>query len=282
MSKEKWKPTKIYDEYVEVFKSNCEELGRIITSKELTNHIFDLPGYQWFSKNCPDVNIKTYRDFIEYLGFKNPHRKYNYEIAYEEFDKHGFYLPPQEYISCAIKMKCFCHKHPDIEQEKSLNSLIFGCFGKGAGCKICKDETQIGEMTGMWKGGISNLNVYLREFIDGWKRDSMASCNYKCVITGSDFKVIHHLYSFNKLLTETLEELNLPIHKEINNYINNEMDAIKEILTRKHYEHPLGVCLCKDVHTLYHKIYGDDNTPEQFEEFRKRYNNGEFNVKVGE
>jgi len=106
----------------------------------------------------------------------------------------------------------------------------------------------------------------------------MFNCNYKCVITGKKFNAIHHLYSFNKILKETLEELVLPIHKEINDYTSKEMNLIKDIIIKKHNEYPLGVCLCKEIHNLYHKIYGKvDNTPEQFEEFKIRYNNGEFN-----
>ena len=271
-----WKPTKTYHEYIVMFKSACEELGRSITPFELEKHKFDLPSAIWLVKySIPD--IKTYDDFLKYLGYeaikkRNPTRKYTYEIAYEEFAKRGYILLPQEYISCAKKLKYICPKHPNTIHEISLNALIFG----NKGCWDCYTENYVGSVTHRWKGGIAPLNTYLREFINIWKKDSMVNCNYKCVITGGKFNVIHHLYSYNKILKETLDESKLPIHQEIKYYTKEELEYLKDILIRKHYEYPLGICLCKVIHGLYHNLYGDDNTPEQFEEFKTRYNSGEF------
>ena len=278
MSKSRFIIEKTYEEYIELFKGACSEVGRTVKTGELYKHEFGLPDPNWFIRNCPDKHVKTYRDFVKHLGYKSLRMKYTHEIAFEEFAKKGLILVTNKFISCALKMEYICPKHPNIPQFKSLNSLIFGSEGKGTGCYYCGIEKRIGELNTEWKGGISSLNIYLREYITIWKKDSMANCNYKCVITGKKFNAIHHLYSFNKILKETLEELDLPIHKEINDYTNNEMNLIKEIIIKKHTEYPLGICLCKEVHALYHKIYGrNDNTPEQFDEFKVRYNNGEFN-----
>ena len=272
---------KTYDEYVEIYKNICEKLGRTIKVKELRKHEFDLPDDKWFVKFCPDKKVKYYRDFIEHLGFKNVRRKYTYEIAFEEFAKRGLYLPPQEYTSCAIKMKFICPNHPDIIQYKSLNSIIFGRKAKHPEynynmCNLCFKERQKGEISNAWKGGYSSLNILLREHIDQWKKDSMINCNYKCVITGENFDVIHHLYSFNKIIREVIEKTKLPVHTMVNKYTDEELDLIKQINIKIHNKYHLGVCLRKDIHNLYHHIYGDDNTHEQFEEFKARYNSGEF------
>jgi hypothetical protein len=274
--------TKTYEEYIEMFKSACEELGRTITNAEVMRHDFGLPSPSWLINNCKKDNVKTYNDFLESLGYKpikgnNKHRKYNYEIAFEEFKKRGLNLLPQEYKSCAVKMKFTCPYHPNIIQEKTLNGLIFGGNGNGLGCDYCRIEYQLGSSSHLWKGGITSLSTYLRDHIVEWKKKSMINCNYKCIITGDKFDAIHHLYSYNKIIQEIFEEINLPINLETNKYTDNELELIKLKNIEIHNRYPFGVCLCKEVHTLYHKLYGDDNTPEQFEEFKTRYYDGEFN-----
>lgn len=59
----------IWNQEVEKFKNACHELGRTIKGTELKNHFLGLKCRSWYSDNAPDyVNIKTYTDFIEYLG----------------------------------------------------------------------------------------------------------------------------------------------------------------------------------------------------------------------
>jgi hypothetical protein len=274
-----FQPTKTYEEYVEMFKNACEELCRTITYSEVDRHDFDLPTSTWFIKNCNKPDVNTYNDFLVSLGYEsikkhNKHNKYNYEIAFEKFKEKGLILLPQKYINCSTQMKYICPKHPDEIQTKSLNTLIF----RNLGCYYCGIESRSGESSSSWKGGISPLNTYLRESITEWKKQSMENCDYKCVITGEKFDDIHHLYSFNKIVKEALNNCNLPIHKNVNDYTNEEMDLLKAELNKVQNKYPLGVCLSRDIHDLFHHLYGRvDNTPEQFEEFRKRYNNGEFN-----
>jgi len=265
---ESWKPTKTYHEYILIFKFIYNEIKRSITLRELKRHDYGLPSIEWFIKNSKE-NIKTYNDFLDSLGLEPiKYRKYTYEIAFEEFAKYGFYLPPQEYTSCAIPLKYICPYHPDIIQKKSLNNLLFG----GEGCFLCNRDRH--SNINSWKGGYSSLGVYLREFILDWKKKSMFNCNYKCVITGDGFNVIHHLYSFNKILREVVSECELPVHTEIGKYSSEELHTLKIKIIEMHEKYPLGVCLCKKVHTLYHKLYGDDNTPEQFEEFKQNIESG--------
>ena len=131
----------------------------------------------------------------------------------------------------------------------------------------------------MWKGGTSPIQQYFRKKIEPWKLDSMKQCNYKCVITGKSFNVIHHLYSFTSIITETLNNLNLPIYKEINKYSDDELNRIEEECLNLHYKYPLGVCLTNEIHKLFHKVYGTgNNIPSQFEDFKLRLKSGEFDL----
>ncbi|HHX67591.1 MAG TPA: HNH endonuclease [Gallicola sp.] len=136
----------------------------------------------------------------------------------------------------------------------------------------------IGKDNPNWKGGITPLYFELRSEIKEWQNKSMESCNYKCVLTGKDFDNIHHLYPFKDIVDEVFKSLNLDIKKKVNDYTEEEFKNIKEKLIELHNFYGYGVCLCKDLHKLFHDTYGyTQNTPNQFYEFKERYSNGEFN-----
>jgi len=55
------------------------------------------------------------------------------------------------------------------------------------------------------------------------------------------------------------------------------LKKVKDKCLKLHYKYGLGVCIRKDIHELFHNLYGrGNNTPEQFKEFTQRYQNGEF------
>jgi hypothetical protein len=117
----------------------------------------------------------------------------------------------------------------------------------------------------------------LRRKLTQWKNDSLLNSDYKCVITGGNFDDIHHLYGFDLILQSVIIETSLDIRSEISNYSENELILLENKCLEIHYRYPLGVCLREDVHKLFHDLYGyGNNTPEQFEEFKQRYWNGEF------
>lgn len=73
-------------------------------------------------------------------------------------------------------------------------------------------------------------------------------------------------------MIETLNELNLKIEKNISLYSDSDLSAITSGVLEKHDQHPLGVCLCRKHHKLFHHRFGlYDNTPEQFDEFKNSF-----------
>jgi len=113
-----------------------------------------------------------------------------------------------------------------------------------------------------------------------WKRLSMITCNYQCVLTGSKNFEVHHLYSFNKILEEAFKliEKEIELVSDItSDYTKEQLDRMIVIFKEVHSKYPLGNCVRKDLHDLFHKIYGaGGNTPEQWNRFVEDYKNGKI------
>lgn len=162
--------------------------------------------------------------------------------------------------------KCPDGKHDDF--ERSTN----GSKHRDFRCPICSTESKIGEGNCRWNGGVSTLSQYLRSNILQWKKDSIKESYYKCILSGSRFNVVHHLYGFDKIIQETLSITNLPIYTEMNMYTEIESALLVDTCTKLHAKYGLGVCLSNEVHDRFHLEYGyGKNTPEQFEEFKQNY-----------
>lgn len=152
------------------------------------------------------------------------------------------------------------------EYETCYRSMYVG----KCSCRICSYDKFKGSNNPSWKGGLTPLYEHLRCILEQWKKDSMQNCNYKCVITGDEFDVIHHLYGFNLILEETINNLNYLIYQNIGDYTEEELKNIEQECLDLHYKYGLGVCLRKDIHIEFHQLYGKmNNTPEQFEEFKR-------------
>ena len=134
-----------------------------------------------------------------------------------------------------------------------------------------------GKENGRWRGGITELYKALRNELGQWQRDSMESCNYKCIITNSEFEDIHHLYPFKDIMEQTFENLNLPMKTCQQDYSEKEWQLICSELIRLHYLHGTGICLDKSIHKLFHDNYNYTKfTPYDFLDFVYRLDCGEF------
>jgi len=177
------------------------------------------------------------------------------------------------YVNSGTLIKCICFKHPFEIQDISYNAVQQGHIA----CKYCYTEAYGGENHHTWKGGITPIHNHLRSVLIDWKKESMKNCLYKCVLTNLRFDDIHHLYGFDLILSETLQEIKFNLRETIHDYNDYELKILENKLIEVHKRYPLGVCLVKPLHDLYHKYYFyGKNTPKQFEEFIKRYYSFEF------
>lgn len=120
-----------------------------------------------------------------------------------------------------------------------------------------------------------SLSKYIRGNIQQWKKDSMKNCNYQCIFTGSKDFQIHHLYGVSNILNDIVNNYHIVIKNNINDYSKDELQYILNIFIKEQSKYPLGVCIRKEIHVLFHSLYGQYyNTPEQWYQFQKDYTNG--------
>lgn len=122
-----------------------------------------------------------------------------------------------------------------------------------------------------------SLSKYLRGQNQKWKKMSMKNCNYECVLTKSKNFEIHHLYGVSNIINDIMNKF--PQYKDINfgNYSSNDLEFFKNEFLKEQEKHPLGECIDKKLHVLFHSLYGQYyNTPEQWERFKKDYKKGVY------
>lgn len=126
------------------------------------------------------------------------------------------------------------------------------------------------------KATYENLNKFLRGNTWEWKSNSMKNCDYQCVLTGSKDFAIHHLYSFSSIVNEVLEENNFELKDSFSDYTEDELLFILDKFIEKQNQYPLGVCIRKDLHDLFHREYGTVVTPDMWYDFVENYKKGEY------
>jgi len=229
-------------------------------------------------KTRESFQLKYGEDSLGKVRVKNGYKKafLDGNIVVDIFIKHGFkpLFSAEDYVSAHKKLLCICLTHP----EQGIIKVSYANVYSNKGCRLCGNEKISGENSPFWKGGLTPIYEFLRAKILEWKRESMKQCDYKCILTKQKFSAVHHLYSFNKIVLEVLEDINIELKLTVLDYTNEELELIEQQFILIHNKYPLGVCLTKNIHDLYHNLYGNDNTPEQFEEFTKRYQLGEFSL----
>lgn len=155
-----------------------------------------------------------------------------------------------------VRFECIHHKG-------YIQSVTSGGLSKTkVPCELCREENSL-----------SKLSKKLRSSIGKWINKSKIECNNKCVLTGSESFEVHHLYSFHSIIIDALKILDIP---QKDKYEPQEIIEIRKKVKELHELYD-GVCLHPTLHIKFHNIYKKHhNTPVQFEEFKQRYLNGEF------
>ncbi len=121
------------------------------------------------------------------------------------------------------------------------------------------------------------LSKYLRGQNHEWKKSSMRSCNYQCILTGSKNFEIHHLYGVSNIITDIMNKYNSYKDKKFSEYNENDLSFILQKFLKEQSKYPLGECVDKKIHTLFHSMYDQYyNTPEQWYKFKQDYLEGKY------
>jgi hypothetical protein len=121
-----------------------------------------------------------------------------------------------------------------------------------------------------------NLTKFLRGQISQWKKQSMEQCNFQCVLTGSKDFVVHHIISFNIIVRNFLSTYEIELKDNFEEYTTDELRITANMFVEYHNQHPLGVCIEKNLHMTFHQMYGDINSEEQWNNFVSKFNKGEI------
>ena len=114
---------------------------------------------------------------------------------------------------------------------------------------------------------------YVRSRLYMWRNSVKEANNYTCALSGSRSNiVVHHIYGFNLILTEAMDNINLPLYEDITKYSDTELNMlVGEVLSlQEHYGQ--YICITERIHKQFHGIYGyGANTKEQWDEFVNTY-----------
>lgn len=67
----------------------------------------------------------------------------------------------------------------------------------------------------------------------------------------------------------------------MSDYSDDELDRIEALFIAEHNNYPLGVCIRKDIHDLFHSLYGkSNNTESQWNYFVANLKSGKYKDKI--
>jgi hypothetical protein len=204
-------------------------------------------------------------------------RKYSMERINKIMDENNlkFISFPEGYTNRSSIIQFSCNKYNHI------NNVTFGSFLRKNECYVCSRIELIEKISGVnasnWQGGLTELRAYLSGRISNWRNKSIEASEGKCIISGLPYDGVHHVYSFNLIMQESIAELGFELKEKIGDYNPNDIKILVKKIQEIHKIYPLGACLTSMWHKKFHDTYGyGDTTPEMWYEFLDRVKSGEI------
>lgn len=193
----------------------------------------------------------------------------------DKFSERGYVLLADDYVNNKEPLPYRCPEHPSKTIKISLNNLMHGY-----GCPYCGIEKRTGYRNVNWKGGMTELNDFLRPKLSSWRARVVADYDGACWVTGDSESTlqVHHVTPYSFIRDTAISNLGLVAHKTIGDYTVHELDSLLREFLQLHDETAEGVALRADVHRQFHKVYGLDGGWDSLCAFKARCLDGDFAV----
>lgn len=235
---------------ISAIKTKAQKLGVVTSNKwteeehQIIRDYYSIKSVDEIAAMIPNHTRKSIIERAMELGIKSG---IFYTSKEEEYIRNNWQSKTDEEIAIVL------NRTPKKIRDKRLNM------------GLCRVEHGV--------DSYKQISDFLRGNNYEWKKKSMEACNYKCVLTGDKFTDIHHLFGFNMIVDQVLRRLEI-YTVEMSELTQEQLDMILTEFKKEQDKYPLGVCLRKDIHILFHQIYGHgNNTIEQWEQFVSYYKN---------
>lgn len=128
--------------------------------------------------------------------------------------------------------------------------------------------------------------IYLRHMTTKeWKTKHLKQANYRCEITGKKYSynktplTVHHLdKSFDSIVRQAHEELQIKYHTYIDEYLESDLNKLIQLIIDIH-KTVKGIVLEANTHTIIHQRFGNNPTEEQVKQYKKIYKSNLYKKK---
>lgn len=189
--------------------------------------------------------------------------KHNLDEARELFKYHGYTLTANEYIDSRTPMEYMCESH-------GIQHMSYDNMARGKKCPQCSSKALSGENHHNWKGGITELNNYLRYLLHPWISYHLKRVNYRCELTGQQGILnVHHMYSFKSIIQDTMKELQLNIKPSMSDYSEDELQLIAINFVKNNDLYSKPIVMLESVHKDFHSFCGGNHEHTSFEQLEQ-------------